>query len=184
MGFTVNKTRQSSSKPRRAALLLLPAGTAIAVLVAGGSHLVRTGTAVTASDVNANAASFSTAPTGGGAAVSSVAYSADDPPTLNLSVYGMPPSQGSDQARIYADLSNGTTQVARFAGHAAVQVSVTRDGQPWKTLTLTQPATASLAPGASVRLEGFVSVAATGTYGVSAQLVGQAGSPAFTLSGP
>lgn len=184
VGYTVNTTRQSSSKLRRAALLLLPAGMALAVLAAGGSHFVHAGSPVGASDVNANTASFSTAPAGGGAAISAVAYSAGDPPTLNLAVYGMPPKQGSDQARIYADLSNGTSQVASFASGAAVEVTVTRDGQAWKTLTLTAPATASLAPGATVRLEGWVSVAGTGNYAVSAQLVGQGATPAFTLAGP
>jgi hypothetical protein len=137
-----------------------------------------------AADVNSNNSSFTYVPGSPGVAVSSRQYHKDAPGLLNLTVYGMPPVPGDTSATIYVDLSNGTGQTALFVGGPLVAVTITHDGQPFRQLTLGQPATPSLDPSGVVRLQSFVPLSGGGTYRLSAALVGIGTNPAFTLTSP
>jgi hypothetical protein len=95
----------------------------------------------------------------------------------------MPPPAGESSATISVDLSNDTGHTALFANGPLVEVTVTRDGQPYRQVTLSQPATRRLDPGNQLTMQASVPLAGAGTYGLSAALVGRGRNPAFTLEG-
>ncbi len=71
------------------------------------------------------------------------------------------------------------------SNHASflVAVTVTHDGQPYRQLTVSQPAAQRLDPGNLLTMQASVPLAGAGTYGLSAELVGRGKDPAFTLKG-
>lgn len=132
-------------------------------------------------DVNANNSSFTYVPGRAGVAVSSRQYAKAAPGLMDLTVYGMPPAPGDTSATIFADLANQTALTALFIGGPVVAVTIDLNGKPFRQLTLTQPATASLDANAVVHLQASVPLAGAGTYALSASLVGVGTNPAFTL---
>ena len=95
----------------------------------------------------------------------------------------MEPAAGDTSATISVDLSNDTGNTAFFANGPFVEVTVTRDGQPYRQLTVGQPATKRLDPGNRLTLQASLPLTGAGTYGLSAALVGRGKNPAFTLEG-
>jgi len=136
-----------------------------------------------ADDVSSNHASFTYVPGRQGVAISGRQYQKGAPGILTLNVYGMPPAPGDTSATISVDLSNDTGNTAFFANGPFVEVTVTRDGQPYRQLTVGQPATKRLDPGNRLTLQASLPLTGAGTYGLSAALVGRGKNPAFTLEG-
>lgn len=168
--------------------LVVPVGlVAAGVAIFGVSgHHNPTGSPVglqAADDVNSNHASFTYVPGRQGVAISGRQYQKGAPGILTLNVYGMPPPAGESSATISVDLSNDTGHTALFANGPLVEVTVTRDGQPYRQVTLSQPATRRLDPGNQLTMQASVPLAGAGTYGLSAALVGRGRNPAFTLEG-
>lgn len=136
-----------------------------------------------ADDVSSNHASFTYVPGRQGVAISGRQYEKGAPGILTLNVYGMPPAPGANSATIDVDLSNDTAQSAFFVHGPLVAVTVTHDGQPYRQLTVSQPAAQRLDPGTQLTVQASVPLAGAGTYGLSAELVGRGKDPAFTLKG-
>jgi hypothetical protein len=136
-----------------------------------------------ADDVNSNHASFTYVPGRQGVAISGRQYQKGAPGILTLNVYGMPPAPGDTSATISVDLSNETGQTVFFANGPVVEVTVTRDGQPYRQLTVGQPAAKRLGPGDQLTIQASLPLTGAGTYGLSAALVGRGKNPAFTLEG-
>jgi hypothetical protein len=160
---------------------------AIAGIAAVSSHRTAAGSSIGlrgADDVNANHSSFTYVPGQQGVAVSGRQYQRGAPGILALDVYGMAPAAGDTSATIYVDITNDTAQTALFAAGPLVAITVTHDGRPYRQLTLAQPATRRLDPAGVVVLQASVPLAGAGTYGLSAELVGQGRNPAFTLGAP
>ena len=168
---------------------LVAAAVAIFFSVSGHSvsgHRNPTGSSVAlraAADVSSNHASFTYVPGRQGVAISGRQYQKGAPGILTLNVYGMPPAPGDTSATISVDLSNDTGHTAFFANGPLVEVTVTRDGQPYRQLTVGQPATKRLDPGNQLTMPASLPLTRAGTYGLSAALVGRGKSPAFTLEG-
>ncbi|MGH2689398.1 MAG: hypothetical protein ACRDKW_11400 [Actinomycetota bacterium] len=75
----------------------------------------------------------------------------------------------ADDVRLYAygdvsagvltvevELANGTGGTIAFPGGVRAQVTITRDGAPWRTLELSDPSVTGLAPGSSLTLHATV----------------------------
>jgi hypothetical protein len=164
--------------------------TAVAVFSLSGhsesGHRNPTGSPVglrAADDVSSNHASFTYVPGRQGVAISGRQYQKGAPGILTLNVYGMPPAPGDTSATISVDLSNDTGHTAFFANGPLVEVTVTRDGQPYGPLTVGQPATKRLDPGTQLTMQASLPLTGAGTYGLSAALVSRGKDPAFTLEG-
>lgn len=136
-----------------------------------------------ADDVSSNHASFTYVPGRQGVAISGRQYQKGAPGILTLNVYGRPPAPGDTSATIDVDLSNDTAQSAFFVHGPLVAVMVTHEGQPYRQLTVSQPAAQRLDPGNLLTMQASVPLAGAGTYGLSAELVGRGKDPAFTLKG-
>lgn len=134
-------------------------------------------------DVSSNHASFTYRPGRQGVAISGRQYQKGAPGILTLNVYGMPPAPADASASISVDLSNDTGHTAVFANGPLVEVTVTRDGQPYRQLTVGQPAARRLDPGNQLTMQASLPLTGAGTYGLSAALVGRGKNPAFTLEG-
>lgn len=153
------------------------AALAVAALLAGSAAWSAAGrggdapgvihpTDVAATNVSANASSFVYTPGSSGLAISGQQFTKGTPGTLSLTVYGQPAADGSATATLRADLLNQTASAVTFAGGPHVSVIVSH-GSEATTVTLSQPAPASLAPGQEVTLEGSVALGGAGTYTVS-----------------
>lgn len=168
--------------------LVVPVGlvaVVIAVFAVSG-HRNPTGSSLglrAADDVSSNHASFTYVPGRQGVAISGRQYQKGAPGILTLNVYGMPPAPGDTSATIDVDLSNDTAKSAFFVHGPLVAVTVTHDGQPYRQLTVSQPAAQRLDPGNQLTMQASVPLAGAGTYGLSAELVGRGKDPAFTLKG-
>ncbi|HLI55498.1 MAG TPA: hypothetical protein VKY26_00560 [Actinomycetota bacterium] len=148
--------------PRSVVLLAL---LAFAALVgASASILPAESVAATSVQLNVNASSFDYP---GGVAISAVQYVKGHPGALTLTVYGM---EVGGSAQIYADLSNQTGSTVTFTGGATVLVAITKDGQPWDQVTLTNPALSRLSPGQQATLQTSVTLGSPGVYGLTGAL--------------
>ena len=136
-----------------------------------------------ADDVSSNHASLTYVPGRQGVAISGRQYQKGAPGILTLNVYGMPPAPGDTSATISVDLSNDTAQTAFFVDGPLVVITVTHDGQPYRQVTVGQPAARRLDPGNLLTMQASVPLAGAGTYDLSAELVGRGKNPAFTLKG-
>ena len=158
----------------------------VVAIFAVSGHRNPTGPSVglrAADDVSSNHVSFTYVPGRQGVAISGREYQKGAPGILTLNVYGMPPVPGDTSATISVDLSNDTAHTAFFADGPLVAVTVTRDGQPYRQLTVSQPAARRLDPGKLLTMQASLPLAGAGTYGLSAELVGRGKNPAFTLKG-
>lgn len=154
--------------------LLAAAGLALSAS-AGAARVLHLGSAPVASirpTVNVNGSSFDYVPGSQGDAASSVQYLKGAPGALTLMVFGAPPAGTSDVATLYADLANGTGQAVTFPGGASVRITLTRNGQAFQTVTVSQPALPSLAPGQRATLQGTVALPGPGDYTLTAALTG------------
>ena len=168
--------------------LVVPVGlvAAVVTIFAVSGHHNPTGSSPglrAADDVSSNQASFTYLPGRQGVAVSGRQYQKGAPGILTLNVYGMPPAPGDTSATISVDLSNDTAHTAFFVNGPLVVIMVTHDGQPYRQLTVGQPAALRLDPGNLLTMQASVPLAGAGTYGLSAELVGRGKNPAFTLKG-
>ena len=118
--------------------------------------------------VNANASSFDYQPGAGGDAISAMHFTKSAAGALTLTVYGTPPQAGSAAAVIDADLVNSSGRAVTFPGTASVQVALTWDGRPWRSIVVDRPVTPRLDPGQQVRLEATVPLPGPGHYDLSA----------------
>lgn len=182
-------------EPRRRNPLVRLLGLAVPVLFVGSLFTISAVTARNsggtpdsglalraAADVNTNNSSFTYVPGQTGTSMSSRQFAKGAPGVLTLSVYGMPPAPGDTSATIYANLSNGTTQVAHFVAGPTVAVTVLRNGAPFRVLTLTNPGLSSLDAGQALDLQAALPLDGGATYKLSAALVGVGTNPAFTLA--
>jgi hypothetical protein len=168
--------------------LVVPVGlvAAVVAIFAVSGHRNPTGSSLglrAADDISSNHASFTYVPGRQGVAISGRQYQKGAPGILTLNVYGMPPVPGDTSATIDVDLSNETAKSAFFVHGPLVAVTVTHDGQPYRQLTVSQPAAQRLDPGNLLTMQASVPLAGAGTYGLSAELVGRGKNPAFTLKG-
>lgn len=154
---------------------------AVAALLAGSAAWSAAGgtpssapvgtTNVAASNVSANASSFTYTPGAAGLAISGEQFTRGEPGTLSLTVYGQPAADGSASATLTADLVNQTAAPVTFVGGPHVTVEVMHDGTT-TAVSLSQPAPTSLAPGQEVTLQGSVALGSAGSYTVSGSLAG------------
>lgn len=85
----------------------------------------------------------------------------DGPERLRFSVYvGVTDATGSVSAR----LTNVSGREMRFADGLRVVATVTRDGQPYREIVLTDPALVSMAPGQKASLEASFTLDGPGQY--------------------
>jgi hypothetical protein len=113
---------------------------------------------------------------GGSAKASSERVTSNPPPPDPLHfelVLGDPGPDGT--VAVAANLTDRTDGPIRFAGGLDVSVSIVRDGQPWRTLSLRRPDVTELAARAQVSVSGSVVLDADGHYDLSGRVTVQYG---------
>jgi hypothetical protein len=151
------------------------AGAAVALIATSASAGLLGGhrapaTAPAATVVNTNAPAFDYTPGAEGTAMSGMQYVKGQPGALSLTVYGMPAQDGSASVLVDAELGNGTSRPVVFAGGAAVDVTLSVDGDAWRSIVLDQPSIPGLAPGQRATLQATVPLGPAGHYTLAAQL--------------
>ena len=108
---------------------------------------------------------------GGSAKASSERVPSNPPPRDPLRFELVLGDAGPDGTiAVSADLTDQTDGPVRFAGGLDVSVSILRDGQRWRTLSLRRPEVTELAAHAQVSVGGSVVLDGDGHYDLSAQV--------------
>lgn len=79
------------------------------------------------------------------------------------------------RGQVAATVVNDSADTVRFPGGLTVRVTAQRDGAPWQTVLLADPAVTELAPGARATVSTHVELDAHGHYDLSGELVYRTG---------
>lgn len=90
-----------------------------------------------------------------------------DDASVRLTVSGF---ESEGRAMLSASVENASGGAIRFPEGLGVRLTITRDGAPWRTVDLTDPAVVELAPGAQAGVSGEEPLDGYGEYRISGEV--------------